>query len=216
MTRDRRTGGMSVVVGVLAGAALAGCAGQQQSGFLKDYASLQPSPHVKGAMVYVNPARPLKTYNKFIVEPVIVHFAPDKEGVGVDPGTLKELTDHFHGEIVRSLTAGGYQVVPAAGPGVLRLRAAVTDIKKTVPVANIHPATKMSGIGLGGASMEAEGLDAQSSERVFAVTDSQTGSRLGLVSGLQYYAHAKEVMTGWAERLVKRLNEAHGRGEKRS
>lgn len=88
--------------------------------------------------------------------------------------------------------------------------------KPTIPGANIYPATKMSGISLGGASMETEGVDAQGAERVFAVMNSQTGSRLGIVLGLQHYAHAKEVMTGWAERLVKRLDDARGRDAKRS
>jgi hypothetical protein len=59
--------------------------------------------------------------------------------------------------------------------------------------------------------MEAEGVDTQRNERVFAVVDTQSGSRLGITSGLQTYEHAKEVMAGWAQRLVARLDEAHGR-----
>jgi hypothetical protein len=195
---------------------LAGCAGHaQRSGFLKDYSQLKPSPDVASAMVYVDAARPLKGYDKFIVDPVVLHFAPEAKGAGIDPETLRELTEHFRAELVRTLTAGGYQVVTEPAPGVLRIRAAITDISKTVPVANIHPAMKMSGVGLGGASMEAEGLDAPTQQRVFAVVDSQTGSRLGIVSGLQIYSHAKEVMTGWAQRLVKRVDEAHGKVAKK-
>lgn len=215
LTRPTTARWLREVTLAVAAPALAGCAAQQPSGFLRDYSQLQPSPDVDGARAYLNPARPLKGYDKFIIEPVIVHFAPDREGVGVDPETLKELTDHFRSEMTMTVAAGGYQVVTAPAPGVLRIRVAVTDIKKTMPLANIHPATKMTGVGLGGASMEAEGVDAQSQERVFALVDSQTGSRLGIVSGLQIYAHAKEVMTGWAERLVKRLDEAHGRPAKK-
>lgn len=205
---------MTRVLGTMAVAlvlVLTGCAKTQQSGFLKDYSKLQPSPDVEGALVYVDPARPLKDYSAFIIDPVVLHFAPEAKGAGIDPETLKELTDHFRSELGRALTGGGYRVVNAPDAGVLRIRAAITDISKTVPVANIHPAMKMSGVGLGGASMEAEGLDARTQQRVFAVVDSQTGSRLGIVSGLQIYTHAKEVMTGWANRLVQRLDQAHGK-----
>ncbi|UCE61917.1 MAG: DUF3313 domain-containing protein, partial [Phycisphaerales bacterium] len=87
-----------------------------------------------------------------------------------------------------------YSVVDAPGPGVLRIRAALTDIKKTKPAMNIHPATKLSGIGLGGASMEAEGLDAQTGERVLAVVDTRAGNRLSIGAGLDSLGHAKQMI----------------------
>jgi len=77
--------------------------------------------------------------------------------------------------------------------------------------ANIHPAMKMSGLGLGGASMEAEGTDSQTKDRVFAVTDSQHGPRRDITGGLQWYGNAKGVKAEWAKRLVARLDEAHGK-----
>ena len=191
---------------------LVGCTLEaQRSGFLGDYSQLTPSPTMEGAMVYVNPATPLRNYSKFIVDPVVAHFAPDAKGGGIDPKTLDELTDHFHAEMVKALTEGGYAVVKDPGPGVLEVRAAITQIDKTVPVANIHPAMKMSGLGLGGASMEAEGIDTATKTRVFAVTDSQKGSRMDITGGLQWYGNAKGVMSDWAKRLVKKLDEEHGK-----
>ncbi len=96
------------------------------------------------------------------------------------------------------------------GPGVLRLRAAITDIEKTTPIMNIHPAMKISGIGLGGASMEAEAVDSQTRERVIAVVDSREGSRASIGAGLQTFGHAKQVMDFWVERFRKNLDKAHG------
>ncbi len=58
--------------------------------------------------------------------------------------------------------------------------------------------------------MEAEGLDSQSGERIFAIVDSQTGSRIAVTAGLTTYGHAKQVMDQWVERLVTRLDEVHG------
>ncbi len=75
---------------------------------------------------------------------------------------------------------------------------------------NIHPATKLSGVGLGGASMEAEAIDSVSGRRVFAVVDTRQGSRFALTAGLSELGHAKQVITHWVERFVKRVDEAHG------
>lgn len=58
---------------------------------------------------------------------------------------------------------------------------------------------KMTGAGLGGAAMEAEAVDLLSKERLAALVDSQSGSRLGFTAGLTSLGHAKEVMDGWAK-----------------
>src|SRR4029453_6206123 len=165
-------------------------------------------------MLYRNPAKPLKGYNRFIVEPVVVHFAPDAKGGGIDPETLNELAVYFHDQVGKGLKDSGYEVVKSPGPGTLKVRTAITQIDKTVPVANIHPAMKMTGLGLGGASLEAEGTESQSNDRVFAVTDSRKGSRMDITGGLQWYGNAKRVMEEWANRFVARVDESHGKTKK--
>jgi len=204
--------GMALAVGLTG---LTGCGLEaRRSGFLGDYSQLKPNEKYEGTMLYVNQAKPLKAYDRFIIDPVVVHFAPDAKGGGIDPDTLNELAVYFHDQVVKGLTDSGYTVVKEPGAGVLRVRTAITQIDKTVPVANIHPAMKMSGLGLGGASMEAEGTDSQSSDRVFAVTDSRKGSRLDVTGGLQWYGNAKSVMADWAKRFVAGVDEAHGKTPK--
>ena len=160
--------------------ALTGCGAPDtaRSGFLRDYSSLKPSPVVEGALHYQNPSRPLSMYDKFILERVQISFAPGAAGVAVDPDELKMLTEYFRNEAVKALSVR-YKVVDEPGPRVLRIRAAITDVRKAKVAMNIHPATKLSGVGLGGASMEAEGIDSQSGERVLATVDSRQGSRMG-------------------------------------
>lgn len=198
---------------MIGAALLAGCSGAPKitsSGFLPDYAMLQPDPD-DGVQRWLAPAEKLTRYKQFIIDPVVVHFSPNAKGTAIDPTELKELSDYFHTQVVKALSeTKRYQVVTAPGPGVARVRIANTDISKTVPVANIHPAMKLSGIGLGGAAMEAEMVDSASGERLAAVVDSQSGGRLGIVAGLQTYGHARQVMDGWAERFVKRLDTIHG------
>ena len=200
-----------VVLAAMSSGLLTGCQVQKTaySGFLGDYSKLRPSPEVEDALYFQNPAKSLKDYDKFIIDPVLVHFAPNAKGTALDPAKLKKLTDYAYDEAAKALSQR-YAVVNVAGPRVLRLRTALTDIKKTKPAMNIHPATKLSGIGLGGASMEAEALDSQTGECVFAVVDTRQGNRLSIGAGLSELGHAQQVIKHWIDRFVNRVDRAHG------
>lgn len=202
---------VTLLLALLAGLSSMGCQAPKasHSGFLGDYSQLRPNPDIEDAEYYQDPNKNLKDYDKFLIDPVIVHFAPNAKGIALDPAKVAELTDYARSQAVEALSKR-YQVVESPGPGVLRIRAALTDIQKTTPALNIHPATKLSGMGLGGASMEAEALDAQTGERVFAVVDSRQGDRLAIGAGLSGLGHAKQVIDHWIGRFVKRMDEAHG------
>ena len=190
---------------------LAGGAGQKagHTGFLKNYAQLKPDPKVDGALRYVNPKRNLKQYDRFLIDPIAVYFAPAAKGAGIDPAKLKELTDSFRSELEKALTKN-YKVVSAPGKGVMRLRIAITDVDESEPLLNIHPFMKLTGAGLGGASMEGEGIDSLTGERIGAIVETRSGDRMSLGSGLSRMGHAKQVMRYWVERFLKNLNKAHG------
>ena len=201
------------VLGVsVAGLLLVACASQGtvRSGFLGDYSQFGPHPTVEGALYYEDSPASLKNYDSFIIDPVLVHFAPNAEGTAIDPETLTELSTYFRAQIVEKLQPS-YKVVTEPGQGVARVRVAITDIDETTPVLNIHPAMKLSGVGLGGASMEAEAIDSLTNQRIAAVVDSQKGNRLSIAEGLSTYGHAKQVMETWAERFVANLDSMHGR-----
>lgn len=192
---------------------LSGIAGCQttakNSGFLSDYSQLRPSKIVKGAMDYRNPRLNLAKYNKFILEPYRVYFAANADGIGIDPSELKNLVDYFRNETVKALSKR-YRVVNRPGPGVARIRVAITSITKTKPVMNNLPQGKLLGVGLGGASMEAEAFDSQTGERLTAIVESRQGAHFSFSDAVSRYGHAKQVMRYWIERFVKRLDRAHG------
>lgn len=75
---------------------------------------------------------------------------------------------------------------------------------------NIHPATRLSGLGLGGTSMETEALDIASGERAATIVDSQQGSRPSMTAGLSKFGQAKQVIDMWVECFLKRIGAAHG------
>jgi hypothetical protein len=189
---------------------IAGCqTTAQNSGFLSDYSQLRPSKVVKGAMDYRNPRIKLSSYSKFILEPYKIHFAANADGASIDPAELKNLVDYFRSETVKALSKR-YRVVTRPVPGVARLRVAITSITKTRPVANNLPQGKLLGVGLGGASMEAEAFDSVSGERLAAIVESKQGEHFSFSDAASRYGHAKQVMRGWIARFVKRLDQAHG------
>lgn len=176
----------------------------KKTGFLSDYSRLEPT---KGSLRYIDMAR-LSTYSKFIIEPVIVNLDWKRREFRPDRTTLKSFANYMHNAIVNAI-GDRYMIVSQPGPGVAQMRIALTDIETSSPVFNVLPHTRLSGEGLGGASMEAELLDSQTGEQIGALIEGQKGSRFSFAS-LEKWGDAKAVMDDWAKRFRERLDEAHG------
>jgi hypothetical protein len=176
----------------------------KKTGFLSDYSDLEPDD---GSLRYVNMKR-LGSYDRFILEPVVVKLYGTPVGARPAPETSRELANYMHNAIVNAIR-DRYIIVSQPGPGIAKIRVALTDIEKSTPALNILPQTKISGIGIGGASMEAEVIDSRTGEQIGAVIQNQKGKRISM-SGLKKWGDAKSVMDDWVERFRKRLDEAHG------
>jgi hypothetical protein len=181
----------------------------QYSGFLSDYSQLRPSRVAKNALDYRNPRISLLSYKKFLLEPYRVHFAANAEGISIDPAQLKNLVEYFRNETIKALSKR-YRVVDRPGSGVARIRVAITSITKTRPVANNLPQGKLLGVGLGGASMEAEAFDSVTGERLLAIVETGVGKHFSFSDATSRYGHAKQVMRQWIDRFIRRLDLAHG------
>jgi len=181
-----------------------------RTGFLKDYSKLKPHPEVEGRFRYLNPKMNVGNYSKFIVDPVVLQLSKEGKEAEIDQEDLNEQVTFFHGKILEEL-GKDYQVVNKPGKGVARIRVAITHIDKTNPALNIHPGTKLTGAGLGGAGMEGEMVDSVTGETIGSVIDFQMGSRLSLVAGLTWFGHAQAVMEDWAEDIRKFIDKAHGK-----
>lgn len=188
------------------------CAGEtaKQTGFLKNYEQLKPDPAVDGALRYVNPKG--YTYKQFMIDPIAVYFASNAKGSGIDPEKLTELTRYFRGELIKRLSKN-YSVVKNKGKGVARIRLAITDVEETDPLLNIHPAMKLTGAGLGGASMEGEITDSVSGRRLGAIVESRSGDRMAFSAGFSRLGHAKQVIDYWINRFVTNLDKAQGKSK---
>lgn len=203
---------------LLAGCAASGMKDVKQSGFLGDYSQLKPGGEDRAALLYTKPGVSFKQYNSVMFERVTVYLSPEAQNREIDPAVMKELTDYYQNALVNAVK-DGYKVVDQPGPGVLRVRVAITDVKPSKPVANtlstivpvgivVSGATKaVSGdnLGTGEAATEMEFLDAQSGERLAAAVDRRQGGKM-VFRGT--WEDTKQAFDFWAKRFRERLDEA--------
>jgi len=87
---------------LMCGALSAGCAGTSTSdtgpthtGFLSDYAKLEPDTADPGARIYLKAGVDWKKYDKVMLDRIQVWLKDDADYKGIDPTQLKALTDYF-------------------------------------------------------------------------------------------------------------------------
>jgi len=184
-----------------------GCASKQkQTGFLSDYSQLQKD---SGDLRYFNAAR-VANYKQFIVEPVHFVFYKKDTAKKLDAATKRRMAKLMHDEIVRELS-GRYKIVSEPGPGVAVVRVAITDLRKDTPALNVLPQTRMTGLGLGGVSMEGELLDSRTRKQIAAVVQAGDGGKISL-EGLSKWSSAEAVIKKWAKKFGSRIDKAHDGG----
>lgn len=187
-----------------------GCGAEKvvKTGFLSDYSRLTVKS--ESSLRYVNESA-LARYSSFIVDRVTLYFHSGADGIEdktkgkLTQEKIDDLTNYLHSKLVEAVKDSGYSVVHQPGPGVARIRAALTDIDKT-SIVTLYPGAKLSGLGLGGAALEAEIVDSNTGEQIAGLVEAQKGSRIPFV-GLGKWDAAKQAMDEWGKRLQKRLEE---------
>lgn len=209
---------------VLVGFAVMLCSGcasaPKESGFLgNNYAKLQPSPQGGVSERWLKPGVDFSKYNKVMVDSVVFYFADESEDKGIDPEQMKELSDAFNQQFADTLK-DKYPMVAEPGPDVLRVRIALTNIKKSKPVlstvtsiipvgivvSTVKKTSEGSWAGSGATTAEAEILDSMSNDVVAVALDRQTAGFWDRFSSL---GSAKAAFKTWAERIVSFLDFAH-------
>lgn len=202
---------LSTVVLAAALCFLGGCAAPvsepEQTGFLSDYSNLELVK--EGNIIYVGDR--LDQYESFIIDPIAILFRQDPEDQEFTDEDLEELKAYFHAELTEQLTRNdGFALVTEPGPGVARMRIGITEVEETIGVLNLSIYTKVTGLGLGGASAEGELIDSVSGEQIAAMVRWGTGSRF-LQAGLTKMGDAKIAINKWTRDLRKLLDQVHGR-----
>ena len=123
---------MKALVAMLLVLVVGGCAHRhaappaEMSGFLDDYALLREGGPNDSALVYRAPDANWSAYDKVLLEPVTLWRSGRKSLEPVPQEDLLRLVTDFQSAVRKGL-GEGFRVVDQAGPGVMRIRLAITD-----------------------------------------------------------------------------------------
>ena len=208
--------------------ALAGCTQRvpapkplRTSGFLDDYSILRESAPGDVRHVYRNPDAHWASYSKVLLEPVTIWRSGRKSLEPVPKEDLLRLVEDFQGA-VRARLARDFRFVDKPGPGVLRIRLAITDADASDPVLDVLSAPRGSGRPhpAGNGALDAETrrfLEAAVIEG--DIRDAKTNTLLaaGVESRrpgappFRTWAEVDQAFAFWADRLSTRLEAAGAR-----
>jgi hypothetical protein len=194
-------------------------AGQEFSGFLKDYSALKPSSNIEDALTYVSTdaQKNLRSYFAIVVDPIEVYIATDVDEGKISEASRKALTNYFEHALNKAVS-DAFPVVEAPGPLTLRLRAALVgvDVGGTVPAGDLPPDVGPLDrvLNIGKLRVEMELVDSETGDRIAAMVD-KTSLGAGAEVGAQYFsrverfAAAREAFDEWASRVRQFLDSAH-------
>jgi hypothetical protein len=190
----------------------------KSTGFLGDYSQMRPDPLNLAQMVYINPRAKWATYNKIIIDPIKTYAIPGNPLAELPKEQLVALVTYLHAAAVEQL-GQDYAIVQSPGPGVMRLRIAITEANANKPItgvmssltppgiaiSSLKTAATGSGLGTGSARVEIEVLDALTKERLGAGVDAQSGNKRDFFGSFGKWDDAQDAFDGWAVKLKERL-----------
>jgi hypothetical protein len=192
----------------------------ETSGFLDDYSLLRPGTGDDVGLVYRDPAADWTKYDKVLLEPVTLWRSGKKSLDPVPEGDLLRLVDDLEGAVRRRLGAG-FTFVEKSGPGVMRIRLAITEARASDPVLDVLRAHGRNGATTGSGPLDAETLrfidraqiegevrDADTDRLLAAGVERRR--REGAIR-IESWADVDRALDFWAARVCGRL-EARTRG----
>jgi hypothetical protein len=181
---------------------VAGCSSSGYSGFLKDYSKLRPSTKRPSAVSWEKPGVDMAVYKRLIIDPVQVYLHPGSEASDIGARRLTEVARHFT-RILRETIGPHYTVVSKPGPGIMRVRIAITDVAPEAKATADAPL-----FDVGKASMEGEFLDSESGERLAAVVDHIEGSA-AYRDAPREWRHVEGAFIEWSNLILDWLRAKH-------
>jgi hypothetical protein len=194
------------------------------SGFLSDYSKLQEGGACIADFCYLKEGVDFKPYDKIMIDHLVFFMSEDAEYKGIQPDELNDMAATWHRAFIESLE-GDFEIVHEPGPGVLRFRAAITDLSPTkralntittvVPVGLAFSILKKgvtgAAAGVGKVTAEAEVLDSLTNEVLAACVDFKAGNKYRVDQAASKWGYLRVAIEGWAKRLRDRLAEISGK-----
>jgi hypothetical protein len=202
---------------------LAGCATSSKQPnvvFLGSGIELQSVPGSPSMRAWSSRPGILADYHAFLFEPVAIFLGKAATDNQASADELKNLSEHLRVAFTEELTRGGYSIVDKPGEGVLRVRAALTELVPVDPAKNVAAKAVGSVIGvglflptvdIGQAAIEVDMRDSNTNARVAAFADRKAGR--AYFSGLSAYRRWGDVESAfgaWAREFRARLDQVHG------
>ncbi|MEI7899925.1 MAG: DUF3313 domain-containing protein [bacterium] len=211
---------------------LSGCASTYQqrsvkgSGFLRDYSQLKDRGGDTAMLSYVDPKADFRAYNKIMLDPVCAYAAGKDSSMAKLSKEQQLLLLNYFDATLRNHLKKDYALVSQPGPGVLRVRVALTEatgskvvldtVSTVLPIGLALSSVKALATGehlnVGTIGAECEGLDSLTNKRLFAAVDARVGRKITLKFDKFSRWHAVEdACDFWAEQLHDRLIEKRGK-----
>jgi hypothetical protein len=207
-----------LLVGVMlfTGCATTSKSSEPQSAFLGEYGkNLKPGEEGEAKRVWIKPGVDFTRYKRVMVDYVIFAFADDSEYKGIDANELKEIADTASLALVQALQKE-FPVVAQAGPDVLRIRVAITDLKQSKPVLSgvtsvvpvglavslVKKGSTSAWTGSGATTAEMMVLDALTNEVLAAGMDEKSA---GFTERFSKWGSSEDAFEFWGERFTNRL-----------
>ncbi|NIS83377.1 MAG: DUF3313 family protein [Anaerolineales bacterium] len=215
---------MTIVFCFVTGAGWAADKTKPRSGFLHDYSKLTANDPMKIVeWIYIKEDTDWKSYNKVMLDDVVFFIAQDAEYKGFEAKELASLGEAFCKAFIMNL-AGATEFTDEPGPGVLRIRLAVTNLKPTkslastvttvVPVglalSTVAKGVTGSHIGMGSVAVEAELLDSQSGEVLAAMIDEKMGKKYKVLKSTSKWGHVIDIFNKWGQTFRARWDKRMG------
>ncbi len=187
-----------------------------RTGFLGEYAGkLEPVPNETTRLRWVKAGTDFTRYKKFMVDYVVLALAEDSQYKGINGDEMKQLGDAASLAMVTAINAK-YPVVAEPGPDVLRVRAAIVDLKQSSPVLSgitsvipvgmgisvIKKGVTGSWSGSGATRAEVLYIDSVTNEVLAAGTDQYTA---GYTERFTKWGSVEDAFRFWSERGLKAL-----------
>jgi Protein of unknown function (DUF3313) len=205
---------------------LAACATQQSrktstTTFLGDYSMLKEGGDGRALLYYINPAADFKAYKTIMMDPVRLYASGKHEMDKLTPEDRQRILNYADAALRKQLGVD-YKLVSTPGPGVMRVRVAITEaedsnvtldtISTIVPIGlalNSLAALATGEWGFtGSAGLEVELLDSVSGRRLAAAVDRRTGGKIsGQGDKFDDWRTIQSALDYWANQMRVRLAE---------
>jgi len=201
---------------------LAGCATKQPNVvFLGSGIELHSVPGNSSLREWSSHPGALRDYHAFLFDPVVVSLETGAANNQGSTEELRELSAHVRTAFTEELARGGYSIVDTPGPGVLRVRAALTQLMPIDPAKNVAAKVvgTVIGVGLflptvdiGGAAIEVDMRDCTTGARVAAFADHKAGrSYFSGLSSYRRWGDVESAFGAWAREFRGRLDQINGK-----